>query len=82
MTADLKNDTGSFTPADVEAAPLPEQVSDADMELMLAFQQDITIAQRAYNNLMTRLAERYQLSQGDRINIDKTIIRGSNGERP
>jgi len=59
----------------------PERISADDMELLLAFQQDMTIAQRAYNTLMNQFAQRYQLRDGDRIEMDSSIVRRNDGPR-
>ena len=60
-------------------APLPEKVSPSDMQLLLAFKDDLQAAERAYNSLLSQYSMRYQLRPGDHIGIDGVITRQEQG---
>lgn len=72
---------GTFIPQDTPTEPPPTEISEADMELLLAFQQDLQAAQRAYATLMNQYAGRYQLREGDRIEMSRSITRRDDGKR-
>jgi hypothetical protein len=69
------NGEGTLIDAKAPSEPPPTEISPADMELMMAFQQDVVIAQRAYSTLMGQFSARYQLREGDRIGMDRQITR-------
>jgi hypothetical protein len=81
MTTDLRTNAidgeGTLRLPGVESAPPPQRVSAEDMELLRAFQADLAAAQRAYNTLMMQFSGRYQLREGDRIDLDGSITRQS-----
>jgi hypothetical protein len=69
------NGEGTLVDANVPSEPPPSEISKEDMELLMAFQQDIVAAQRAYSTLMGQFTGRYQLREGDRIGMDRVITR-------
>jgi hypothetical protein len=69
------NGQGTLIDANAPSAPAPTHISEEDMELLLNFQQDVAVSQRAYTSLMQQFAARYQLRDGDNIGKDRLITR-------
>lgn len=66
---------GKLVAVDQPGAMPPDKVSEGDMELLMQFQQNLAAAQQAYQALMGTFSARYQLREGDRINMDRSIER-------